>query len=419
MSKPPRLVFLAPFRQRSFRFQWPSDLATSWALEMETLILGWYVLTETGSVVWLAAFGALQYVGTLISPMLGVMGDRFGQKRLLQLMRGSYTVIAAVMALLANTGTLSVVAVFGLAMISGLIRPSDIGMRNALIGATMPAPLLAGALGIERTSADTARIIGALSGAGLVAWLGVGPAYLAVVGLYLTSFLLMHGVAETGGSHRHGSPVLSSVWQDLAAGIAYVRATPPLLAALCLAFLANFAAYPLTGGLLPHVARDVYGLDQTGLGKLVASFAAGGLLGSLVLVVRGAAFPPGRTLIVSALIWFTLLLAYAGIRSVVPGMVMLFVVGVVQSFCMVPMTVMLLRVSREGFRARVMGLRILAVYGLALGLLSTGPMVDRAGFSATVLTFAGAGLACTLAILLRWRRHLWPLTAPANAGHPV
>ncbi|MDH4325886.1 MAG: arabinose ABC transporter permease, partial [Betaproteobacteria bacterium] len=40
----------APFRVRSFRFQWPADLATSWAFEMEALILGWYVLTTTGSV---------------------------------------------------------------------------------------------------------------------------------------------------------------------------------------------------------------------------------------------------------------------------------------------------------------------------------------------------------------------------------
>jgi MFS family permease len=386
---------------------------------METLILGWYVLTETGSVVWLAAFGALQYVGTLISPMFGVAGDRIGQKRLLLLMRASYTAVAAAMAVLALTGTLSVAAVLALSTVSGLIRPSDMGMRNALIGATMPAPLLAGALGIERTSADTARIIGALSGAGLVAWLGIEKAYLVVVVLYLLSFLLMRGAAETGGSPRRSAPLLRSVWEDLAAGFAHVRATPPLLAAMCLAFLANFAAYPLTGGLLPHVARDVYGLDQTGLGTLVASFAAGGLLGSLVLVVRGAAFPPGRTIIVSALIWFSLLLVFAGVRSAGLGMAMLFVIGVVQSFCMVPMTVLLLRVSREGFRGRVMGLRILAVYGLALGLLSTGPIVELVGYSATVLAFAGAGLACTLAILLRWRRHLWPLAAPANAGHPT
>jgi len=33
-------VLLAAFRVRSFRFQWPADLLTQCAFEMETLILG-------------------------------------------------------------------------------------------------------------------------------------------------------------------------------------------------------------------------------------------------------------------------------------------------------------------------------------------------------------------------------------------
>ena len=63
-----RFAMLAPFGTRSFRFQWPADLLTSWAFEMETIILGWFVLVETGSVLWLTLFGALQYLGTLITP---------------------------------------------------------------------------------------------------------------------------------------------------------------------------------------------------------------------------------------------------------------------------------------------------------------------------------------------------------------
>ena len=74
---------LAPFRIRSFRFQWPADLLTSWAFEMEILVLGWYVLVETGSVLFLTVFGALQYGGTLIAPMLGVASDRIGHRNLL------------------------------------------------------------------------------------------------------------------------------------------------------------------------------------------------------------------------------------------------------------------------------------------------------------------------------------------------
>ena len=47
---------LAPFRVRNYRFQWPADLFTSWAFEMENLILGWYVLVATGSVLLLTIF---------------------------------------------------------------------------------------------------------------------------------------------------------------------------------------------------------------------------------------------------------------------------------------------------------------------------------------------------------------------------
>ena len=72
---------LSAFKGRSFRFQWPAVLLTSCAFEMETLILGWYMLNETGSVQQLALIGSLQFLGTLISPMFGVAGDRLGRRR--------------------------------------------------------------------------------------------------------------------------------------------------------------------------------------------------------------------------------------------------------------------------------------------------------------------------------------------------
>ena len=86
-------TILAPFGVRNFRYQWPGDLMTSLAFEMETLILGWYVLVESGSVQWLTAFGALMFHGTLLSPMLGVIGDRIGHRNLLCCMRAAYLLL--------------------------------------------------------------------------------------------------------------------------------------------------------------------------------------------------------------------------------------------------------------------------------------------------------------------------------------
>ena len=56
-----RSSLLAPFQVRSFRYQYPADLLTSWGTEMENLILGWYILVTTGSVVLLTLFRWLLY----------------------------------------------------------------------------------------------------------------------------------------------------------------------------------------------------------------------------------------------------------------------------------------------------------------------------------------------------------------------
>ena len=127
----PLSTAFAPFRIRAYRFQWPADLVVSWAFEMETLILGWYVLVETGSVLFLTIYGALLYGGTLIAPIVGVTSDRIGHRKLLAAMRAIYAVVAAVLMALAFTGVLSPLLVLVLAAVSGLVRPSDMGLRGA------------------------------------------------------------------------------------------------------------------------------------------------------------------------------------------------------------------------------------------------------------------------------------------------
>ncbi|MGN6114768.1 MAG: MFS transporter, partial [Nitrobacter sp.] len=257
---------LAPFRVRNYRFQWPADLFTSWAFEMENLILGWYVLVATGSVLLLTIFASLSYVGTLIAPLLGVVGDRIGHRNLLAAMRASYTVLSATLMTLALTGTLQPAYVFVIATLMGLVRPSDIGVRGALVASIVPHELLLGAMSVSRTTMDTARIAGALTGAGLFAVLGIGPAYVVIATLYFASTLLTLSVvmpAKARPAEEARTEILQkSPVRDLKEGIAYVWTSPLMRAAMWVAFLANMTAFPLSNGLLPYIARDVYHTDQ-------------------------------------------------------------------------------------------------------------------------------------------------------------
>ena len=163
---------------------------------MEALILGWYILTATGKVEWLVAFGALMWSGSVFAPFLGIAGDRIGLRALLCLTRGAYALLAAILTALVLADALEPWHVFVLYGIAGLFRPSDQALRNVLIAQTMRPDALLGALGLSRTTADIAKVAGAFAGAGGVALVGMAPAYVIVTALYVSAFLLSMGVAR-------------------------------------------------------------------------------------------------------------------------------------------------------------------------------------------------------------------------------
>jgi len=413
------LSTFASFRVRSYRFQWPADLLTSWAFEMETLILGWYVLVETGSVVYLTIFGALQQVGTLVAPMMGVLSDRIGPRNLLTGMRAIYASIATTLLTLAFAGLLTPVLVLVLVAIMGVVRPSDLGLRAALIADTMPPGTLTGAMGFSRITSDSARIAGALTGAGLFALLGMGSAYIVIASFYALSALLT-SQADSAHSKKATEPVVAattgraSAWTDLRDGIVYIWNTPILLALISFVLLFNLFAFPLTNGLLPYVAREIYHVDQAGLSYMIASIASGAMLGGYLMSHVDVDKLP-KLMIISAVVWHLLLIVFALMQSLPGGIGALFVVGIAQSLAMVAMTVLLVQRASQRFRGRVMGVRMLAIYTLPLGLLIAGTLIERIGFTSTATVYACTGLMFALLIVARWQRALLRAPEPAPA----
>jgi MFS family permease len=402
----------APFKVRSFRFQWPADLAASLAFEMEILVLGWYVLVESGSVMMLVLYGALQFFGSVFSPLFGVAGDRLGYRTLFLLTRGVYTALAALVMVLAFMSLLTPYLVIAVAAIVGMIRPSDHMMRYALVGQTVPGEQLTGALGVSRMTADSARVVGALAGVGTVAQFGMAAAYVVIALLYLCSFLFSAGVAD---KERSATPqVKRSAFGELSAAFEYVWTRPDLLGAVSLAFLVNFFAFPFTLGLLPYIAKNVFEVGQAGLGALSASFALGALLGSLVLGLNRFSLGTGRAMLVTACLWFAGLLLFGFLTELLAGMFVLLCVGFVQSLSMTPLAAVMLRGTEPAFRGRVMGMRMLAIWGLPAGLLAAGPLIDWLGYQGVVLVYNSLGIAFTICIGWRWRGALWNKASPSN-----
>lgn len=412
MAGEQRVTPFATFRVKSFRYQFPGDLFVSLGFEMEAIILGWYIFEETDSVILLTIYGSLRFIGTLLAPWTGLIGDRLSRRRVLYAMRAFLAVLAGIILIAAWTGQLNPYVAFTVALFSGLIQPSDILNRNALIGDSMPSDLLMSASSLSRIAMDGARVFGALTGAGLFAALGMHVAYIFVVAVYVISALITLGVtrahprrdnASTGGD----ADAKLSQFAEIKEGLVYTWKVPAILAIMWLALLVNLTAFPVTHGLMPYVAKEVMNADITVLGNLVATFSVGAVMGSFILSWFSGRRYAARLCVLGLLGWHIMLVVFARFDTLHAGMIVLFFTGVSHSMAMASMTAALLSVTDPMIRGRVMGIRVLCIYGLPLGLVGAGFLIESLGWTSFVDVYSGIGIALTILIAIKWRAHIW------------
>jgi MFS family permease len=312
---------------------------------------------------------------------------------------------------LALTDSLQTWHVFVIATITGVSRVADNVARQALIADIVPARSLLNAIGLSRTTQDAAKIAGSLLGAGLFASFGLGNAYIGVTAFYTGSVLLMLGITVAGSATPkvHENPV-----RTLKTGLVYMRRSPAIMAIMYLAFLVNLTVFPLTNGLMPVVARDIYGTDENGLARLLAVAAAGAMAASLAMAAFVRVRSPERVMVVTILIWHVLTLIFALVDTTILAYPLLAGIGMMSSISMVAMSVLLMTITVREFRGRVMGVRMLAVYGLPVGLLAGGALTDALGIELTLVIFSVGGLAMLLVALLVWPE-LWRGVPPEDA----
>ena len=273
------------------------------------------------------------------------------------------------------------------------------------------------ASGFQRLTMDAPRIVGALAGAAIMAAFGVGPAYAAVAGLYLLATLIGFGISpppQTARPELRTGTAVGRFAADFGRGLAYIRASGTIRFVLYLALLVNLFAYPSIMGLLPVVAKVVYGVDENGLAQLIAALAAGALLASTVVAVVRLR-PPATVMAIGLAVWLVLLAGLAFTDSHASGMVALALIGFAQSLAMTSMGAVLLMVTEPAYRGRVMGVRMLAVYGMPVGLLLGGALIEWAGIRIQMVAFATVGLAL-FALAVAATRGRWIGAAATSIG---
>ncbi len=387
------------FKIRNYRFLWISDCLQAWAEYMELVVLSWLILEMSSSPLLVGLYGALRFMGTIMSPAFGVVVDRFDRKLLLILVRGSFVMNGLVILGITIMGTLGTVAILVMAGLLGLSKTFDMVIRQSILPSVVGDKNLNNGVALARAGGDVTQMIGPVVGGVVLAFLNVKASYGIIVSLY---FLSLFCAINIGKITPNQSLRDLNVFNNLKAGIRFVNQTPVIAALLALAVIVNLATFPIYFGLISVLAKEVFDSTSTGLGFMMGTYSLGAVFGSLFAGGRDSSGRVGRFAIGGAFLWSVAIILLSLVPNFVISLPALFIAGLGQSICVVAIAMMLLSLTPDNLRGRVMGLRQLAVYSLPLGLLISGTIAEIWGVKAAIFVDGLLGVFLIIGCFIVW-----------------
>jgi predicted MFS family arabinose efflux permease len=389
-----RLATFDALRDRHFRWYWLGMLASSSTMQMGSVGQGWLVYELTGSAFalgWVSA--AWSVSNTLISPWGGVISDRIEKRRLLLWCRAIMVFLALGVAALAAAGVIQIWHLAAYSLLRGVLFAVLMPAQNAYLAQLVDRKTLLNAVSLNSVGMGLAGIVSAPLAGYMTDAIGVQAVYFGIALLYLIVFLTFLKLPKTGTTDAG----TRSVWADILDGVRYMRSCSVLIPLLALVFVRGFLAMPYRT-MMPKYARDVMGLDASGLGILTAAPGVGSLISSLTMASLGDFKNKGKLLLVSGIVLGVALVLFANTQVFLLVLVLLAIVGAASNICMVSNRTLLQVNCESAYLGRIMSAYMMMFGMTQLGTMPAGAVADRLGV-AVVVTVQGALFALTFVLV--------------------
>ena len=386
---------LGIFRHRNFAFVWASTALVGMGTQMESAVLGWFVLTLTDSPFLVGSIAAARMALNFLALFAGAVSDRLPRNLLLMSVEFIMGSMGILMLALILTDLLQVWHIFAITLFMGVIRLFQMPVAQSLVGDTLPRERLNNGAAFNTVAMNIAMLCGPVIGGLLFKAFGPQGAYLAIACLYLCSGLVAMGIRiDRSESSRRAESVLRTVTD----GLRYAVGNQVIWAVLAVAIIINLAGWTVHTGLAPIFARDVLGTDSAGLGLLLFGFGIGALSGSLGLAMAPNLRRPGMLLIAAVMMWHATILAFSLSKSFYLSMGIFVLVGMSFAATQVLILTLLLRTTQQEFRGRVMGLRSFAILAYSFGSVAAGAIAGVWGAPGAAQVVGVTGIALVLAL---------------------
>lgn len=377
-------------RYRNYRLFFTGQSISLIGTWMQRIAMPWLVYDITGSAFLLGLVSFAGQIPTfLLSPIAGVVTDKFNKHKVLVFTQVISFFQALVLALLTLFGSIEIWQIVSLSVILGCINAFDVPSRHSfVIEMVEKKEDLGNAIALNSLMFNGARLIGPSVAGLLLATAGEGICFLinAISYLFVIVSLLMMTVPAKDIPVKKGN-----LLNDLREGIDYTFGYLPIKYLILLLSLVSLmgASYQV---LMPVFAKEILEGGSHTFGFLMGAGGFGALIGAFYLASRESVVKLGRLIPASTALFGIGLASLAFQRSFIVSIILLVFAGLGLMLHTAASNTILQTITDDDKRGRVMSFYSMAIMGLApFGSLLSGTLAKLIG---TPLAILAGGLTC-------------------------
>ncbi len=375
----PRLGVLG---HRNFALFWFSLVISHSGTWMQIMVVGWLTDEMTRSAFWVGMVAAARGVPMVVLPFFGgVVADRMDRRALLWITQVSQALLGLILAIVVAADVAQVWHFAVIAMLASVAGAFDQPTRQAIVPALVPREDLRKAIALNAVVFTGGALIGPSIAGLLVPVIGAAGVLFINAATTLPVFAALALMRLPRFRPRPPEAVLNTV-RD---GLRFAFSRELIVLVLLVSAVASLFGRSFQQ-LAPVFAREVLFADVTGLGWLVAAPGLGAVMGAF-LVASGNWLPAnGRLAGISVAGYLAALAGFAASTSFGLSLVLLVLVGMLNTFFSASVRTMLQLEATEAYYGRVMSLNTITFIGLSpIGALIIGAIAESAGIQAATL----------------------------------
>jgi MFS family permease len=354
----------------------------------------------TGSAFLLGLVGFAGQIPTfLLSPVAGVVIDRFSRYKVLLITQILSLVQAAILAALALTGVIQIWHIVILSVIFGCINAFDTPSRHSfVIEMVEKKETLGNAIALNSLMFNGARLIGPSIAGVMLATTGEGICFLinAISYIFVIVSLLMMHIPKKEFPRKE-----TKILKELKEGFNYTFGFQPIKHIILLLAVVNLmgASYQV---LMPVFAKEVLHGGSDIYGFLMGAAGLGALIGAAYLAARETILRLGRIIPFAATLFGAGLVALSFTNIIPITIGLMFIIGLGLMLNSASCNTILQTITDDDMRGRVMSFYTMAIMGTApFGSLLAGSLARLISTQYAILI---GGVSCIIAALVFYKK---------------